>query len=547
MKLSKIQMAVSAAIALAAGNASALPLSTIDGSEVKLYVSGATATDGAFANITRITSANGGLCVDGSLDSYEYSGSAGGTVNQRMNYCTGSSNAGTAAGLRIMITKESVSGSAAGVTPVAQEQSRAYLPFNATDLAACEAVSTTVAAVGDFAQYNYHRCDSSHVALTTAVPNAGISDIDPTTFVGLGGVTTADATDLVATTTVAVTFNPVVSVALYRALQTAQGLGTDDTLANMPSLTLAQIRAMFAGTVTDGTQLWSRNASGTNVQVAGSSKEIKVCRRGNTSGTMTSFKILFLGEGCSKNSGSIASFVKPPLVYGATMEDPEDPEGPFIVDPASAISSEASGTGWSTSITLFNAIAGPIANGWGGVRVFAGGGSGDVRSCIAFHSAANGGGASGNFAIGTASTENKPGTGNTYRYVRVDGVEPTLKATMEARYPYFTENTMNRASTGGNVLSGNALSLYGAVIAQLGKSTVLKNINSSWKDAASIGGALSGEADTGILDVATASNHIAAGDLPISNGLPRTKPINGQTRNLTGTANNCNMSTQLFP
>lgn len=537
MKISKIQMAVGAAIAMAVGTASALPLSTIDGSELKLYVSGATATDGAFANITRITSANGGLCVDGSLDSYEYA--PAGTVNQRLNYCTASANAGAAAGSRIMIAKESVSGSAAGISPVARETARDFLPFSLAALGTCEGVVTNVPANGDFAAYKLHSCNSSHVAaLASVVPNAGISDIDPTTFVGLGGVTAADASDLVATSTVAVTFNPIVSVPLYRALQTAQGLANDDTLANTPSMTLSQLRAIFNGTLTNGTQLWSRNTAGNNVQVSAASKPINVCRRGNTSGTMASFKILFLGEGCSKNGDSIGSFVKPAVVYTSATEDPDT--GDIIL--GGEINPEGAGVTWSTSVSLFNDAGAPIANGYGGVRVFAGSGSGDVRSCIAYHSAT-----SGNFAVGTASTENKPGANNTYRYIRIDGVEPTLKAAMEGRYSYFTENTINRAATGGNTLSGNTLALYNAVISRLGTSTVIRNINSSWTNAVSIGGALTGEADTGILDIPTASNNIGAGNLPISNGLPRTTPINGQTRNYSGTPNNCNMSKQLFP
>ena len=120
---------------------------------------------------------------------------------------------------------------------------------------------------------------------------------------------------------------------------------------------------------------------------------------------------------------------------------------------------------------------------------------------------------------------------------------------MEGRYSYFTENTINRVSSASavNFLSGNAKTLYDAVVGQIGKPSVLKAITSSWKDGASIGLALSGEADVGILDIPTASNNIGAGNLPISNSLPRSLPINGQTRVYTGTANNCNMSRQLFP
>jgi hypothetical protein len=550
MKLSKIQMAVSAAIALAAGNASALPLATINGSEVKLYVGGATATDGAFANVTRILASKGGICADGSLDSYEYSAAAGGSVTQRLNYCTGAPGT-TVAGKHIMIAKESLAGSAAGVFPVARAQARLFLPFSVAGLSTCEAVTTAVAATGDFAAYNYHRCSSTEVsALDSVVTTAGISDIDPTTFVGLGGVTAGDATALVSTTTVAVTFSPIVSLALYRALQSAQNLGQDDTFANMPTMTLSQLRAIFNGNVTDGNQLWSRNSTGGLTRVVSTgSKEIKVCRRGNTSGTMTSFKILFLGEGCSKNEGSIGGFVKPTSVYSGTIEDPETLE--ILPDPAAAIDAETSGVTWSTSVvSLFNSAGVAISGGYGSVRVFAGNSSTDVRSCIQFHSAANGATtlnqSLGNFAVGTASTENKPAAGviSSYRYIKVDGIEPSLKATMEGRYSLFTENTMNRATAGANLLTGDNLALFDLIGGKLGTASVLIAINSSWRDALG-SGTTDEDADTGILDVATAANHLSATDLLDLE--PRTKPLNGQTRFYQSKANNCNMSKQLFP
>src|SRR5262249_20677885 len=135
---------------------------------------------------------------------------------------------------------------------------------------------------------------------------------------------------------------------------------------------------------------------------ADQSGDIYLCRRGDTSGTMTSFKLHFLNQGCSKNPSSTVLFVSPD----------------------NALCTSA-GCAWNAATS-------------GNDFVFAGAGSGDVRSCIDYHSSL------GRLAIGIASTEAKPGTtSNRFRYVKVDGVEPTLKATIEGRYSFFTENTFN--------------------------------------------------------------------------------------------------------
>ncbi len=544
----QIRAAVASAIALSAGQAFALNSGSITGTEVKLYVGGATATDNAFTNLFKLTTANGGLCTDGTLDVYFYSGSAGGTTNQRLFFCTGNANSGVS-GQKIAVFKESQGGSAEGVSPVADPTIlRNFLPFSAATLGACEAASSVLsAASGNFAQYTLHSCNSSTITLNSSgVANAGISDIDPKTFVGLGPVIAAHANSLTSTSTVGVTFNPIVSVPLYEALQTAQGLSTgSETLANMPSVTLSQLRAIFGGRINNANQLYAYNNS-TSSTAQLSSGTLYVCRRGNSSGTMSSFKILFLGEGCSKNADSIASFVLPSQVYTGEVQDPDTDEwsgtGP--------VNQVDVGQPWSTSATLYTGTGtGAIAGGYGGIRVFAGSGSGDVRSCMGYHSD------NSHYAVGTASTESLPAEGvgtasNTHwRYVRIDGVEPTLKATMEGRYPYFTENTMNRQSNASksNYLAtgSNLLALFNGIAGQIGKTNVLLAVNNSWKDAAAIGTVGAGEGDTGILDIPATGNNLSA--LPVTAASVRVKPVNGQKRNVTGSANNCNFSLQAYP
>jgi hypothetical protein len=550
-----IQATVASALALCAGQAFALNTGNIDGTEVKLYFGGATATDNAFEKLFSLLAAQGGVCADGSMDLYKYSATAGGSANNRLMFCTANSNAGTnLAGKKIAVFKESAGGSAEGITPVQDPTIvRNFLPFNASTgagtLANCETSSTsTVLATGNFAQYTLHTCNGSQVTLAAGTANAGISDIDPTTFVGTGGVTAANAAGLISTSTVGVTFNPIVSVALYRALQTAQGLTTNDTLANMPSMSASQLRAIFNGTLTNGTALYGYNATtGSQVQVSSTSKTLFVCRRGNTSGTMTSFKILFLGEGCSKNGTSIGAFVLPTQVFSAAGTDPDtgDPIGTGPIDQVST------GVAFSSTATLFNAVGTAITGGYGGIRVFAGSGSGDVRKCVSYHTDQGGGGTSGDFAIGVSSTETLPADGTTdqhFRFVRVDGNEPTLKATMEGRYSYFTENTFNRQANtaASNYLAANsdALNLYTGLAGQIGKSTVLSAVNSSWKDGAQPGTVGTGEADVGILDIPVSGN---TPTVPVTAATVRSKPVNSQIRNYTGAANNCNMAKQFYP
>ena len=523
----RIKSAVALALALGTTQAFSAGLNNtnVDGTVVQLRFSGATATDNGFKNLLKLTTANGGICSDGSLSLYTKSKTI-------LGFCTANSNAGTGmSGKKIAIQKESNGGSANGIINVAnQSTGLQFLTFDAATLLACEGGTVSnKSASGDFAAYTDVTCPAGVSTVTTLAPHVGVSDIDPATFVGLGGVTASHVAKLSSESTVAVTFNPVVSKKLRNALQTAQGLTSgSDALADMPSITTAQARAIFTGSIVDISQLFSVNPStGLEVAVdatAPTDSTIHVCRRGNTSGTMASFKILFLGEGCSKNSSSISSFLTPDAVYtdaGLTT----------------LATSETSGVTWNTSTAYYDAGGNPIT-GWSSVQVFAGSGSGDVRSCVNYNSATR-------YAIGVASTEYNPldtvtNTSNTdIRYVKIDGAEPTLLAVAQGRYPYFTENTFNRVKTGQTgAISGDQLALYNGVKAQIGKPSVIANINFAWRDGA---GTTSdtGRGDLGILDLATSSTPAAQ---PLGFTTLRTTPVNAQSRFAQSAANNCNMS-----
>jgi hypothetical protein len=542
----KVRYAVAGALSLVAANAMALAPAAIDSSVVKLYVGGATATDGAVENLFKLNTASGGVCVDGSLDIYYYKSSSGSIQNRTM-FCTANfSSAGTvttnpivANTTKIAVFKESQGGSANGIVQVARGTPLQFLDFfsaSSNVVTVCASITSTPAASGNFSTYNTRDCGAASGVASTVVrtpavgtpdgvniiaPVAGVSDVDPGTFVGLGGVVGTDASALTRKrSSVGVTFNPIVSTALYLALQKAQGLvaGTatvpdDSGIDKVPSLSASELRAVMTGNKFDSTSVYS-NGVQLSTLAPTADTGLYVCRRGDTSGTMTSFKILFLDQGCAKNGASIGAFVSP--------------------DNSQGVNCTTAGCAWTTAYSAD--------------FVFAGAGSGDVRSCMDYQSS------QGRFAIGTASTESKPNnTTSRWRFVRVDGQLPTLKSVMEGSYDYFTENTFNdkfpaTATTGTQAI-------WDRLATNIGNKLVLDAVNSAWRNAAAIARvdavapadtSQNGVADTGILDIPQLSTNQPI--FPVTANQVRTNAVNGQSRTYPGNPpNNCNRSYMLTP
>ncbi|HKE94872.1 MAG TPA: hypothetical protein VKB34_11230, partial [Povalibacter sp.] len=182
-----------------------------------------------------------------------------------------------------------------------------------------------------------------------ANPRAGIADVEPKLF-GLS------ATGLTVESAVAVTFSPVVSRNFYAALQATEGLtvGCTDltaTTANcVPSLTLAQIRGLYAQKIT-GADLAGVAAQATAPVAGVGNTQFRICRRANTSGTQKSFENFFFGQGC-RTSGSQSFAVDP------------TPLNPSNSQPCSEV-----------GCTFNDAQIGATG-------VFQGTGSGDVEACL---------------------------------------------------------------------------------------------------------------------------------------------------------------------
>lgn len=238
----------------------------------RVYFSGATATDNILENLFLLQT--NGVCQAGTIDVYRGTG-------QRVIACTAAIPG--LAGQPIAFFKESAGGSGNGVNPVANSTSLNFLDVDNAAFAC--AAPTTVNAVPPLNGYTNRTGCTPNVA---RVPAAGVSDVEPK----LLGASSAQINNLTTQGVLGIVFNPAVSLNLYRALQTAQGLGATDGPADVPSLTSAQLRGLFTGFYADWTQF--DDLAG----VAPADSAVYVCRRGDSSGTQASFESYLLNQRC---------------------------------------------------------------------------------------------------------------------------------------------------------------------------------------------------------------------------------------------------------
>lgn len=467
---SKLFKCAPAIAAFAALPVFADPPGDFGGSEVQLYISGATAQDELLLSFVRInddtTASLPELCVPGSLDVYD------GTVNgvsQRAYFCTTSdavtfnSNTVIPSGSEIVIYKEA-GGSSQGAQPVANNTTRAFISMTAVaagasgiNTTACTAnggAPITIAASGDLSSYRkYEGCNTAN---NNQVPTIGISDIEP----ALLGQSAAVVSRLTANSVASLVWGVPVSKAFRDALQVKQGLtqGAEDE-ANMPSLSKAIVSSAYAGEngFTSWNSLLVDNAGAAPSAWTGitapSNYDIYVCRRGTGSGTQRSFQLYFLNSGCTTGA---ATFV---------------PSSP----------SSNSGTLW-------------VDTTHGTQRVFSGTGAEDVLACMNYQQSQN------RWAIGVLGTETSygdptGGAGNgslrEHRFIKVDGVAPTLLNTSAGRYPYYSEQSINvpNAVSANNIANqpDDEEGLVGYLLANLGNPSVVSSVNEAFQQGTPTG------------------------------------------------------------
>ncbi len=437
MKLSQIAAACGL---LASGAAFAIPATSytntgeFTGDTVNIRISGATAQDNGVLG-TALS-----LCTAGSVTRYSIS-------NNAVYFCT--PDIGTNAGqlnvpagkTKLAIYKYSVGGSAFGVTPINSNNAVSgatlgangnLLPFmDLTKIATqCTNASASASFGSGLSTYSNVACTAASGALTTnATTYVGLSDVEPAFF-------TNNASNITVSQASALIFGVPVSLNLRNALQTQQGLTVgSDTEANMPTLSSGQIVSAY----TQLGQTWA----GLGVTTGFVDDTIYVARRVDSSGTQKTFEALIAhapnGETTNKSCNTLTdAFVTPD-------------SGPVGVSTGDAD-------------TLCSSATPPV--------VFGGSGGGNVRNCMANHSAA------GRGAIGILTTEDKAGTAN-WRFVKVDGVSPTQANAANGKYRFYTETSLN-TRTGGAFATNAALgysSFVTRLSSDLGNAAIIKAIN----------------------------------------------------------------------
>lgn len=280
MKLHQIAIAVAA---LAAGTASA--------ATVTFTVSGATALNKSFEK-TALDMCN----TAQPSNTYSTAGGAKPAVRYECIAKGGLGIVGVNTGDTLVINKEQ-GGSSTGVKPV----------NNSTPVTVATTACSTSTVDGTFP----NRTHWTGCGFTTAVPTAGVSDVEPK----LVSTSAADYSNLNNAGIVAQVFGMAVSDNVYRQLQAAQGLvdvnATTFDPANAPSLPASFVRGAFAGVANDWTAvdpnlLADSDRSGENHpdqsiwDDAGlNSTAVKICRRATGSGTLATFEATVMAQPCA--------------------------------------------------------------------------------------------------------------------------------------------------------------------------------------------------------------------------------------------------------
>jgi hypothetical protein len=431
--------------------------------QIELYISGSSAQDEALENVIRLPAGiptAPALCEPGSLDIYR--GTIGGTAN-RVFYCrTSRAIAGVQQGLRLAIYKSS-GGSGEGVTPVS-----AATPLPFLDLAKLPSTPACidgqqVKATAELIAYTNHT--SCNDAAKLARPRAGLSDVNPEL---VGGVTVP----LTVRPQNQIVWGLPVSKNFRNALQTIQGLVPSgvphddplrDTEASMPSLARAQVVAIFVGAIRSWDQFYDSkgtpltrsallapgpprdpDASGASPGAyrpdANSGSTVYICRRIATSGTQAAYEAHYLRARCEANA---LQFLTP---------------------------NDGSNVTNGGDVNHLVRIPRPAGS------VFAGVGTADVRDCLDAHAQFN------RWAAGLLSTENIGNNGNRkFRYVKVDGVAPTLLNAYLGRWPHVTEQSMQwRKSFDASLTSTAEGRIIEFLATNLGLPKVIAALNSGF-------------------------------------------------------------------
>jgi len=433
----------------------ALPLSDYHaqpGDTLDLYVAGSSAQDNGLQRLFRL------ICAANSLDVFRSSGG-----NVRTFFCRTKSGPGALPGIpegqKVAFHKSSTAGSGSGVGPLIQRTAVEFL--NVVEIRAqfdqrCPPDKRTQHPTeGDLTAYSEFEC--LNPTPDQQIPDAGISDVEPRFFLNAYHLA-PDATDVLSVHNAnAFIFGVPVSLNMRDALQSARFPKTDgcnpanahysdlidvkvgprvkrgESESCMPSLSRAQLAGIFSGVVADwgqivNTQGWALAAKNARTgQItsppgvrAPSDERVFICRRVSTSGTQAAYEMFFLHQRC---------------VPGVR---------PFLDS---------------------------------GDNIFQGSVSGDVKSCLTQLDKRN------VWAIGILTTESVESVSeDRWRFIKMDGVAPTLLNTYSGRWPFFVEQSYQwRNDRADQPLQGPKLALMAQIGLQLGNPSIIRDLNRGFR------------------------------------------------------------------
>lgn len=358
---------------------------------------------------------------------------------------------GLAAGkTNILLYKRSLGGSAMGVSPIIADSA---ISFMKVDPSICSAPVVG----GGLSTLTCNYVEGNLAFSQNQKADFGVSDVDPIQFSGVNtpagfpAVLPADIGKMNIKSAVAQTFGIVVTTSLREALQQAQFPASNkcnptnaghtaavrESAACQPTLDSAQLASIFTGKLTSWTQL-KINAAGNlyaNATAAGiqpPQSRIHICRRTNGSGTGAQFGVKFLNYPCA----------------GAAVA------------------------------TAPKADTGALPEGVAQTQVHQMGSSGQLAECMSeLEAGVNTVGTAFNntygfrWAIGIQGTENNAGLTSGYRFIKVDGIAPTLQNVVNGKYKDWVELTYQSNKT--HVFDPSELNIVNEIIKESGNPVVI--------------------------------------------------------------------------
>lgn len=364
---------------------------------------------------------------------------------------------------RVIISKNTVAGSFTGVREV-RNQTTLVKPPSPVNLgtSGCGALAATT----EFGIAIQAATCTGNAG--TGIPDAGFSDVEPAIFNSLFTVTPVSPAPfgpswqngLASVGAFAQGFGLPVNDKTYRVLQIAQGKcasvaacqAADPSFgeALAPSLNIGDVRGMLGGTLLswdgiDANRTTGVSAIATAASASGLDLAVKVCRRGDTSGTNATYRALCQGAPCLGGSA---------LPFFNNGQD----------------NCTVNGTGGTTGTGIGN--GGYIGDGTypnvtvdqcrGNYTVVVNNGSSNVDTCLTKADDLNEM-AIGNLGldripgdVGSGTGDDPDGATDRWHFVKFNDVYPSIANINSCKYELVVESTFNRRSAGNGAAYGTA-------------------------------------------------------------------------------------------